>query len=225
MISVVLTKYKRTHLFEHQLQSVINQSLPPTQILVVNNTVDNKGVWSRFEMAKKATNEFVCVIDDDTIPGKKWLENCYNSFQIKEGLYGTRGLRFKSSNFYKSNYEEIGWINPNDTIEQVDYVTHSWFFKKDWLEFYWRYQPEKKYFNCGEDMNFSFQLQKEGIKTFVPPHPMFKSEQWGSIEPSHGVDDNSLWESNENGFRKKLFDFFDYQISKGWKMMNQPTII
>ena len=50
-----------------------------------------------FEIAKKAKNEFVCIIDDDTIPGSMWIENCFSEFNKKEGLYGTCGYIFNSS--------------------------------------------------------------------------------------------------------------------------------
>jgi len=75
MISVILTKYKREHRFEEQYQSVENQSIKPEEILVCDNRSQNLGVWSRFSTALHAKGEFVCVIDDDTIPGEKWLEN------------------------------------------------------------------------------------------------------------------------------------------------------
>jgi hypothetical protein len=33
----------------------------------------NFGVWARFAFALNATTKYVCVFDDDTLPGKKWL--------------------------------------------------------------------------------------------------------------------------------------------------------
>ena len=97
MISVVLTKYKRTHLFEEQVRSIENQSVHIDEILVCDNTSNNKGVWERFNVAKKAKNEFVCIIDDDTIPGSLWIENCFSEFWKQPGLYGTCGYIFNSS--------------------------------------------------------------------------------------------------------------------------------
>lgn len=225
MISVILTKHKRLHLFEKQLQRINSQSVKPTEIIVVDNTQQNLGVWSRFSAAIHAKNEFVCVIDDDTIPGTLWLEHCFSEFNKKEGLYGTRGLIFNSNKQYKGNYKEIGWQSQNEKTTEVDYVTHSWFFKRDWLKWYWNYMPDTRFFNCGEDMNFSFQLQKQGIPTLVPPHPSNNKSLWGSVEAEHGLDENSLWESNRDGFRQSMFDFFDEQIQRGWKLINEPTLI
>ena len=209
MVTVILTKHKRTNLFDEQYQSVLRQTLKPTEILVCDNTIQNTGVWGRFSLSLMAKNEYICVIDDDTIPGNQWLENCYDNFQLREGLYGTCGYVFNSNTHYKDNYVRHGWCNPNEESIEVDYVVHNWFFKKDWLKYYWSEIRDDKYWLCGEDMNFSYQLQKQGIKTFVPPHPKSDTKLWGSIKGwEYGVDSVSLYESNPANFRQKNVRFF-----------------
>jgi glycosyltransferase involved in cell wall biosynthesis len=221
MITIVLTKYKRLELFDEQYSALMNQTLKPTEVLVCDNTEQNLGVWSRFSLALMAKNKFVCVIDDDTIPGENWLQNCYNEMMIEEGLYGTCGYTFKSNTHYQNNYFRTGWDNPNETKVQVDYVVHNWFFKKEWLKWYWSEIADEKYWLCGEDMNFSYQLQKHGIKTFVPPHPVDNQTLWGSLKGwEYGIDDVSLYESNPENFRNNMFEFFDNQIKKGWRLLN-----
>ena len=114
-ISVVVNLYKRPHCLEKQLQAIENQSLKPAQIMLFQDAADsgspitippdlkhrfdiieisekNIGVWGRFKFAKKAHSNFVCVLDDDTIPGKRWLESCHYWMQHHEGLYGARGV-------------------------------------------------------------------------------------------------------------------------------------
>ena len=224
MISVILTKYNRTHLFKEQLESIKNQSITIDEILVCDNSVNNKGVWERFKTAQKSRNEFICIFDDDTIPGTLFLENCFSEFWKKEGLYGTRGIKFHSNKQYKGNYEEIGWCNPNKKTTQVDYVTHSWFFKKEWLDLFWKIDSVPH--NYGEDMNLSFQLQKEGIKTYVPPHPTNIKSLWGSTKGvKYGNDGNGLWKTNPNNFKSNMFNYFNKQINEGWKLINEETLI
>jgi glycosyltransferase involved in cell wall biosynthesis len=219
MITVILTKYKRPHLLEGQFMSLRNQTLKPDEILVCDNSLQNLGVWARFSMALNAKSDFICIIDDDTIPGTKWLENCYNEFQIKEGLYGTCGYLFNSNTHYENNYLRHGWCNPNESILKVDYVVHNWFFKRDWLKYFWSDIRDPKYWLCGEDMNFSYQLQKQGISTFIPPHPKDDQSLWGSIKGwEYGTDNNSLWELNPDNFKSNMFEFFDNQIKRGWKL-------
>ena len=223
MVTAVLTKYKREHLFQEQLLSVQNQTIKVDEVLVCDNTIDNKGVWERFKLAKESKNDFVWVLDDDTIPGQEYLKNVLECFNENEGLYGTCGYLFNSNKKYENNYTRIGWPNPNEELKNVDYVVHNWFFKKDWLEYFWN--VESVPFNYGEDMNFSYQLQKYNIKTFVPPHPLNEIEKWGSIKGyEYGDDMVSLWVSNPDSFKSNMFNYFKFLIDNGWKLINSKII-
>lgn len=226
MVTAVLTKYRREWLFDQQLAAVKDQELDVSEVLVCDNTEDNKGVWERFRLAQEASNDFVWILDDDIIPGPKYLSNVWNEFEKQEGLYGTRGLLFNSPDRYQFNYREAGWTKPVPVVTEVDYVTHSWFFRKEWLDIYWR--ATNIPFDNGEDMNFSFQLQKEGIRTFVPPHPRGKKEVWGNTV---GIinDMQGLWDSNPKRdgehFRDRMFVYFDYLIEQGWDLINKNNLI
>lgn len=223
MVTAILTKYKREHLFSEQLESVVNQSVNVNEVLICDNTTDNKGVWERFKLAKKSKNDFVWVLDDDTIPGKDYLKNVLECFETNEGLYGTCGYLFNSNKSYENNYTRIGWPNPNKELKKVDYVVHNWFFKKEWLQYFWN--VEKIPFNYGEDMNFSFQLQKHNIETFVSPHPTNEKEKWGSTKGhEYGDDAVSLWVSNPDNFKSNMFNYFKFLINKGWKLINSKII-
>lgn len=224
MVSVILSKYKREHILKEQTESILAQSVPVDEILICDNSVDNKGVWERFNLARTAKNDLIFIVDDDTIPGSRYLENCINEFEKKEGVYGTKGLILKSNERYESNYTEHGWCKPNDETLQVDYCCQSWFFKKDWLDYFWR--VDNVPLNFGEDMNLSFQLQKEGINTYVPPHPVNKKELWGSLKGNeYGDDQNSLWVSNPNSFRTNMFRFFDEKVNEGWKLLRADSLM
>jgi hypothetical protein len=88
--------------------------------------------------------------------------------------------------------------------------------------------PDPKYNTCGEDMHFSYMLQKyAGIKTYVPPHPRSDMEMWGSLKGgTYGGDANSLWESNQRSvegvpFKQLMNQYFNEQRQKGWKLVNE----
>lgn len=224
MVSVILSKHKRLHLLPEQIRAINSQSLKVSEILFDDSSKLGKGVWERFNLARSAKNDLICIIDDDTIPGVNYLQNCLDQFNSKEGVYGTKGIIFKSNTHYKNNYQEVGWCNPNEESIQVDYCCHSWFFKKEWLNYFWRATdiPLK----CGEDMNLSFQLQKEGIPTFVPPHPKEDKTLWGSTKgKEYGDDTNSLWISNPDNFRSKMFKFFDERINDGWQLLRDKSLM
>ena len=242
MISAVLTCFKRQYNLQEQINSCLLQSIKISEIIIWNNgehiekdqlkvnaktnlivinSSDNTGVWSRFSVALICKNHFILVLDDDTIPGIDFCKNCLDSFHNNPGLYGSRGLRFLSKNNYEP-YDEFGWSNPNDSIVEVDIVGHSWFFPKKYLSFFWNENLANNIsYICGEDIHFSYSIQKYGdLKTFVPPHTLDKPKSWGSnpsISLSIGGDKNAISQS-KNAISKfeKAFKFYR---SKGFKLI------
>ena len=255
MITVILNGYKRGSNLDEQLEALEKQTVKPAEILLwynnpgegaeINYEVGTKiptaycnynfGVWARFSFAFNARNPYICVFDDDTIPGSRWLENCVETMKTREGLLGTVGLLYlnplppQAASYYEP-YRRFGWPaegNNSKTI-QVDLVGHSWFFKKEWLSYMYRELPDPKYNTCGEDMHFSYMLQKyAGIKTYVPPHPVEDRELWGSLKGGlYGGDQNSLWETNQLSiegvpFKALMNQYFHEQRIKGWKLVNE----
>ena len=109
-VDVVLSAYKRTEVLSQQLDAIKNQTLRPRRIFLYQDAVKpgeqkvvidekileqfddyeiaetNGGVWKRFEYAaKKTLSPYVCIFDDDTIPGSRWLENCHMHMEQKGG--------------------------------------------------------------------------------------------------------------------------------------------
>lgn len=203
-VTVVLNGFKRPQHFIQQMDAVLNQTVKPKEIFFWQNGTNvefpgasnfvtkaasnkNFGVWARFAFALNAKTEWICIFDDDTMPGNRWFENCLNSMKEKEGLMGTIGIRIHGD---KGMYplKRYGWShNPpydwnNENIMEVDFVGHSWFFKREWLSYFWRELPDKNHsMLIGEDMHFSYMLRKYGnINTYVPPHPSGDRSLWGS---------------------------------------------
>ncbi len=253
-ISVILNGYKRGSCLNKQVVALQNQSHVPSEIMLWYNHPEdgdvnydimekipsaisnvNLGVWARFAYAFNAKSEYVCIFDDDMVPGKQWLENCINTIKTVNGLLGTVGLLYVKPNppnnsSYYEPYQRFGWIPGGQTNIpiQVDLVGHAWFFKREWLSYFWRELPNPKYNICGEDINFSYMLQKYAdIKTFVPPHPSNNKEMWGNIIGSeYATDNNSMWETNQKSiegrpFKQIMDDYFVEQRHKGWKLINE----
>ena len=212
-VSVVLNVYKRSAVFKEQLVAVKNQSIKPAEILVWENgneTVPselreglviaranhNFGVWARFAYALNAKGDFICVIDDDTIPGIRWIENCLETINETPGLLGARGVIFDNKNSYSMNHD-VGIYNPNENTTRVDIVGHSWFFKKEWLYQFWSCGNEK-FENglAGEDIHFAYVMQKVlGLPTLVPRHPIQEKSLWGAdpkLSKTYGSGDESI---------------------------------
>jgi Glycosyl transferase family 2 len=236
-ITVVLTVYRRPHTLIQQLDAVQNQSVPPQSIIIWKNQYDgitlpeipehlmknvsiidsgkNFGVWARFAVSLLANTPYVCVFDDDTIPGRRWFENCLNSMKIREGLMGTIGLVFHTNNYWE--YNRVGWDSKNNCnnkdLTEVDIVGHSWFFKREWLCDLWSIAPDySKFLTYGEDIAFAAFLQKKGIPTLVPPHPHGQWDLFGShpqLAWKYGSEEVGIWAKPESSSRfPELLDFF-----------------
>lgn len=127
-VSVVLTLYKRGDLLKEQLESILEQSLKPREVILFVESLDKKddvankleqripkdleskfhqiitpkynvGVWGRFSAGLLAKSKYICFFDDDTIPAHRWLENCFNESLKKDALYG--GIGILSNNLSK----------------------------------------------------------------------------------------------------------------------------
>jgi glycosyltransferase involved in cell wall biosynthesis len=244
-VSVILTAYKRPYTLQEQITAIKNQTIKPSEIMFCQNgdeqfdetlltdvtTIrcsNNLGVWARFSYALNCKSDYVCIFDDDTIPGVRWLENCLETAKIlkDECLLGTIGVKFKSlTDYFK--HERVGWGNPNDNVERVDIVGHSWFFKKELLTTFWRELPRvNQDLKVGEDIHFAYMLQKyANIGCYVPAHPIMAPELWGSIEKtawSYGRDENAL--SNEMDCLVKMNDTYKYYVDKGFKVLEAGNI-
>jgi len=246
-ITVILTLYKRPYTLIEQLIAIQNQSIQPESIILWKNyaeniflpeipenlkknltiidSTNNFGVWARFSLGLLAKTKYVCIFDDDTIPGKDWFKNCLDTMKVKRGLLGTIGIIFKEGNNYEGKVR-YGWDGPSENIEQVDIVGHSWFFEREWLSELWKFNPDYDTMLCaGEDIAFSYQLQQIGINTYVPPHPVNNINLWGSIP-------NTAWKyGNDNAsiYLNEGSDKFDKVlklcISKGFKTIMNSKIM
>lgn len=226
MITVILNGFRRPHTLKQQYDAIKNQTVGDTKIILWANSIQdsidqyppevvsqcesvmsnsNFGVWGRFSIALNASTEYVTVIDDDTIPGPKWFENCLNTMNTHEGVLTTRGItaNLGHDHMYPNpeSYEYFGWCKPNEEVKRVDVGCHSWFFKKEWLRAFWAEMPRTIPMRCGEDMHISYAVKKHfGLNTYVPPHPADDMDMWGSDPESaqlYGVDGRGCSQSSE----------------------------
>jgi hypothetical protein len=203
-ITAILTLYRRPQNLAQQVEALRNQTIPPKEIWVwINYHEDNEQLvldfinvdrvfdcnhnWTffgRFAAGLLADTQFVAIFDDDTIPGKRWFENCLSSHAELESkgyttpILGSAGVLLNS--YIYDDHSRHGWPSQNTTIEQVDLVGHAWFFAYDALHHFWQEKPLT--WANGEDIHFSYCAQKYGgIQTFCPPHPPEDKDLWGSL--------------------------------------------
>lgn len=239
-VTVILNGYRRPHSLAEQYEAIQNQTYKdinvmfwgnyhadtfndfPNEILSKCTTAfcnNNLGVWARFAFALNAFTEYVCMLDDDTIPGKKWIAHCIDNIRSTEGLIGGRGVRFVNDNYttYPAcNYEGVGCGNKE--IKRVDIVGHSWFFKRDWLRFYWLDMPATPLPCGGEDMHFSYVLQNRlGLYSYIPSQPTDDTDLWASLNPSKYGEDSVATSRTAEGYLQAN-QYWNFIIANGYKL-------
>lgn len=214
-VSVILTAWNRPQYLEEQVNAVLSQTVQPCEIVLWYNQPSKKlgliqrrpllkfnhaqkvkkiicdynfGITPRFSIAPCLEGDYICIFDDDTIPGERWFENCLQYIDEAHCILGTIGLRFLGleDGSVRTQKPRMGWEAENPDLELVDVVGHSWFFKKSWAGYFWSETPLLKHF--GEDIHFCAVLQKRGIRAACPPHPPGSKSLWGSLKPDIGVD-------------------------------------
>lgn len=239
-VSVILNVFRRSQNFHFQLEAIKKQTWPVKEIFVWENGEDtipeaiifsegltrlrssrNLGVWSRFALALNATGDLVWLIDDDVVPGVRWLENAVNTYLVEPAVIGSRGLKFHS-NFSYLLYDEFGPNAPSFQAEVVDIVGHNWIFPRAWLGLFWgSYQEKFDSPLAGEDIHLSFVAKRAGYPTVVPPHPPDSLDLWGEIkEASLFSGDDTAAISKDLSSLRRFEDAFRHYVSLGFQTVS-----
>jgi hypothetical protein len=170
--------------------------------------------YGRFAAALLADTEYIAIYDDDTIPGKRWHENCLETMKTHEGILGSAGIILKSDRYV--NHDRCGWPTQNREVTEVDLVGHSWFFKREWLRYLWQEKPVT--WENGEDIQFGFMAKVHGgIPTYCPPHPPEDRELHGSILGNELGIDNKATSTNSSVSHQQFFSERDRCVQEGIK--------
>ena len=126
------------------------------------------GVYGRFALAILARTPFVLVLDDDMLPGPRFLESCKNTCIDSGSIVAAAGVIFNSCEYLDS--DRFGWpkLTPDPVI--VDVGCNGWLARTEWVQHLWREPPQD--WTNGEDMQLAFLAQKyAGIRTVTAPQP------------------------------------------------------
>jgi hypothetical protein len=234
MIGVILNTYKRPETFRKQLEAVRNQTKAPDKVIVWRNDgnfpddlfkdVDyvkasrNMGVWARLGLARDLKTDFICVLDDDTIPGPKWFELCYSLYQQRPSLYCAHGFRFKHDDFFtEKNFhdrDQFGYFNNKPEPTEIDWGGHGLFFDRSVLLKSLSVERVDTD-TAGEDAHLAYSAQLIGQSCYVTPYDAQDKSSWGSLNAEKGNDKNAT--HRVLGQRKKMIKALNYYKSKGWE--------
>lgn len=237
-VTVILNGFKRQATLAEQIQSLKAQSYPIDKIMYWNLKSDNPqfqpdygllvreaieyaetshdyGVWGRFTFALNATTDFVCIMDDDIVPGRRYIENCLNSYEKQPGIYGTLGTCFiKAGGGTTYGWREV----KNSEPKQVNYLYQTWFMPREVIHVFWSELISEhltKRRHIGEDIHLSLMARKYlGLKSYVVPHPANNKEFWGNItDVKYGLDEFAVHLNPE--LRVAMDDYFRFAQTQG----------
>jgi len=242
--AVIIGVYKGGRWLSRIVEACVNQTVPPDKIFVwmnwnkdleyifpvmyaeiesrygkkcdIERIVDfgNHGVYSRFTAAFIHNYDRYLVLDDDTIPGIKFVENCYNTIDCigNNSIIGYRGIRLKPDALYDVDAYEKG----TTSITEVDLCGHAWFVTRQQILAMFEDIPVN-YFN-GEDTHISAINQiKYGTRTYIPQQLISEPQTWGSTMQHLGAQAGRLSTSlgpQEHFEQRKRVN--EHWISKGW---------
>ncbi|BFI43079.1 hypothetical protein MPTK2_8g14800 [Marchantia polymorpha subsp. ruderalis] len=182
---------------EHSLRRIV-ETYNDSRISFVGSTYDFK-YYGRFQMALQAEeSDYVYMLDDDMIPGRKMLEilsHVAGTEKYHNAVLGSIGrvLPFRQKDYSFPSYRkpgsrEAGIYIPDpayniivDRMVQVDFLSSSWFLSADLVKTLFVETPFT--FQTGEDLHLSYQLQKyRDAGSFVVPIDPNNKDTWGDSE-------------------------------------------
>lgn len=245
-VTVILNVWKRNYL-EEQLESLLEQTVRPSLIWIiqyeghfdVKNIIQkfrgaiaiehfdcspNLKYFGRFAIANFVRTRYVWVVDDDIIPGKKWIEYSIQLIEEFNCLVSCAGRIIPQENFRpEENFNLDNFIGDcsgepryySSKHVLVDFGIQSYFFRTDWLKYFWELYPVS--FETGEDMHLGACLKLNGIASIVPMQ--INEEFCGNLIKGYGRDEHASWK--KPGFIDTREECLKYLINqKGWVPIN-----
>jgi len=80
---------------------------------------------SRFCIPLVVDTPYITILDDDVLPNPKWFEKALNFVEEKDCILGSSGRIIQPQNNYSQSID----MGENGD-KQVDFVGHTWFFKR-----------------------------------------------------------------------------------------------
>jgi hypothetical protein len=136
-------------------------------------------------------------LDDDLIPGRKWLETCLGALKKENAIICGYGVRYNEAQDESSSRKFGDHGEKNEALEEVSMAGHSWFMKKEWLKYFWMEEPLD--WTVSDDMHLSYSIKKyTKLRLLVSPHPENDKEVWSNIKPDLGLGKKALHARKDN---------------------------
>ena len=241
-IVAVLGSYARPATLEPQVRSLLAQTHPPSEIWCWSNSSGKAmdydfalsvgvkivrplglgfGYYARSAPAQLAWHHpYVCIMDDDVLPGRRWLEGCIRILE-------TEGPRILSAAGFTIGDPLVlndriwhGWgQGGNDAAVEVDVGGHNWVLPSYAIRpmFY-----EAPIIPHSDDIHMAAMAKRVmGLRSFVAPQPRGDLSLWGT-DPEFGrkwgEDENAGGKINPTWVEDRA-RLIHSHVGRGWKLV------
>jgi len=189
-ITAIIQSYRRQENIPIIVKRLKEQTHPPSRIIVWNDNDGSekdlhiKGIeiintnsneWHNcgsFLIAYFCTTDYVAIIDDDRLPGKRWLDFCVKNIKSQKHIYTGFGIKLRT-NKYSGRVEVKGMVSKEKKFVEVDMAGNIYFFPKNAILPMFSKRPP--FWDHISDLHFSFMARKVGYKIYVP-FPLLKEQ-------------------------------------------------
>lgn len=161
--------------------------IPPAAMAMIDaipNTRPNVdiGAWARWGLVATVGTEFVCIIDDDCMPGPRWFELALAKIQATEGdsIVCAAGIVYRSDRF--DDIALVGPEAPPATEVDVDVGRGAWFMRTSTARRVLAEEPAWPMLSTGLHVASVVQAL-EGFTTVLPYSPADRAG-WGMLDPA-----------------------------------------
>ena len=203
-ISLYIPAYNAEKTIEKSLESVLQQTLIPKEIIVINdcstdrtlsllknfnqikiiNNIKNYGLAKSRNIALKCSKyDFLASIDSDVVCEKKWLEILFNTMKEKKvDLIGGKLIDKyieEPANHWRSYYLKQNWGNEQVKNPQFIFGANSLLNKKKIKNLDIKYNEAFR--TNGEDVNFSNILKSKNCNLYYEPNALCYHYQFDDV--------------------------------------------
>lgn len=203
-ISLYIPAYNAEKTIEKSIESILQQTLIPKEIIVINDCSSDKtlNLLKNFNQIKIINNnknyglaksrnialkhskyDFLASIDSDVVCEKNWLETLFNTMKEKNvDLIGGKLIDKyieEPANHWRSYYLKQNWGNEQINNPQFVFGANSLLNKKKIRDLGIEYN--EKFRTNGEDVNFSNILQSKNCNLYYEPNALCYHYQFDDV--------------------------------------------
>jgi hypothetical protein len=199
-LTVVLSAHRRPMRLRKQIDAIRTSSVSPAKVSAWVNpgginfdeptlsqvhTIrpsSDEGPWMRFWYGRRARTRFVAILDDDCLPGSKWLQNAMQrihemSLAGHPCVIAAAGYVFRGDDV--ATLSPIGPESPRLEENEVDIGRGGWVCEASMLTLFDAIEPINE---RGWAYHMALAVQQAGGLTMVLPYDLHDRETWGMKE-------------------------------------------